>query len=73
MFILCHSQKKLDNDVPGGTLLVKMWNGKDTDSVVQAMGKCFVNVQTVKPMASRADSAEIFLLARGFSLLQSQS
>jgi len=66
---ICLLQKTLEND--GGTLLVKLWQGKDTDSVIQAMRKCFAKVQTVKPLASRADSAEIFLLARQFSLLRS--
>jgi len=61
-------QKKLENDGHGGTLLVKLWQGCETDLVIQAMRKCFANVQTVKPLASRADSAEIFLLARQFSL-----
>jgi len=63
-------QNQLQNDDHGGTLLVKMWQGRHTDSVIQAMRKCFANVQTVKPLASRADSAEIFLLARQFSLRQ---
>ena len=68
---LCCLQKKLENG--GGTLLVKLWQGKDTDSVMQAMRKCFAKVQIIKPLASRADSAEIFLLARQLSLLQSAS
>jgi len=64
-------QKKLENNDTGGTLLVKLWQGRHTDSVIEAMRKCFANVQTVKPLASRAESAEIFLLARQFSLLRS--
>ena len=50
---------------------MKLWQGNETDSVIGAMRKCFADVQTVKPLSSRANSAEIFLLARKFSLLQS--
>jgi len=71
MIFWCCFQKKPENDSHGGTLLVKLWQGNETDSVIRAMRKCFANVQIVKPLASRADSAEIFLLAREFSLLQS--
>jgi len=70
VIFLCGVQKKLENGNCGGTLLVKLWQGGKTDSVIEAMSKCFANVQTVKPQASRADSAEIFLLAREFSLSQ---
>jgi len=66
---LCCLQKVPESD--GGALLVKLWQGKDTDSVVKAMCKCFTKVQIIKPLASRAESAEIFLLARHFSLSQS--
>jgi len=57
----------------GGKLLVKLWQGRDTSKVMNAMQKCFSDVRIVKPAASRANSAEIYLLAQGFSLEVNQS
>lgn len=47
---------------------MKLWQGGDTSIVMNAMNKCFSDVRVVKPCASRVNSAEIFLLAQGFSL-----
>uniref|UniRef100_A0A0B7AWZ3 rRNA methyltransferase 2, mitochondrial n=1 Tax=Arion vulgaris TaxID=1028688 RepID=A0A0B7AWZ3_9EUPU len=50
----------------GGTLLCKLWMGGDQQRLESAMRTVFDNVRVVKPDASRCDSSEIFLLARGF-------
>jgi 23S rRNA (uridine2552-2'-O)-methyltransferase len=49
-----------------GSLLIKVWSngelGKFVDSVKLAYDSC----KYVKPDASRADSAELYILAKGF-------
>jgi len=52
----------------GGTCVVKLWRGCETDKLTEAMRKCFTKVREVKPLASRADSAEIFVLGTEFYL-----
>jgi 23S rRNA (uridine2552-2'-O)-methyltransferase len=50
----------------GGAFLCKVLQG-GTETVLLAELKCdFENVKHVKPPASRSDSAELYLLARGF-------
>lgn len=56
----------------GGTLLCKLWMGGDQSRLDAAMKSVFDNVRCVKPDASRDDSAEIFLLGRGFKSLKNR-
>ncbi|HEY2482161.1 MAG TPA: RlmE family RNA methyltransferase [Caulobacteraceae bacterium] len=51
---------------PGGALLVKAFQGGETAVVVASLKAAFADVRHVKPKASRAESAELYLLARGF-------
>jgi len=51
---------------PGGTLLVKAFQGSGFSQFVAELKKHFASVATRKPAASRAESAEIYLLARRF-------
>ena len=43
-----------------------MTAGGTEDEMIKAMKKDFATVRHVKPMASRDDSAELFVLATGF-------
>lgn len=51
---------------PGGTLLIKVFQGSGFDELRQAMRAQFESVVVRKPDASRARSAEVYLLARGY-------
>ncbi len=49
---------------PGGTLLVKAFQGEDYDTFLAALRQDFAEVRAVKPKASSHQSSELFLLAR---------
>jgi 23S rRNA (uridine2552-2'-O)-methyltransferase len=51
---------------PGGTFLAKVLQGGTEASLLAALKRDFREVKHVKPPASRADSAELYLLATGF-------
>lgn len=51
---------------PGGTFLAKVIQGGTEGLLLTALKKDFAVVKHVKPLASRADSAELYLLATGF-------
>jgi 23S rRNA (uridine2552-2'-O)-methyltransferase len=51
---------------PGGTFLAKVLQGGTEAKLLAALKRDFVSVRHVKPAASRADSAELYLLAMGF-------
>jgi 23S rRNA (uridine2552-2'-O)-methyltransferase len=51
---------------PGGTYLAKVLRGGTEGEMLKMMKKDFATVRHVKPMASRDDSAELFVLAMGF-------
>ena len=51
---------------PGGTYLAKVLRGGTEGELLKLMKKDFTTVRHVKPMASRDDSAELFVLAMGF-------
>ena len=53
---------------PGGTLLVKVFQGAGTDELRRQMREFFESVVVRKPEASRDRSREFFLLARGRKL-----
>ena len=50
----------------GGSVLCKIWMGGKQHLLENAMKKLFVDVKAVKPPASRADSAELYLLGKGY-------
>ncbi len=50
----------------GGNLVAKMFEGETSNSIRKRFRACFDGVQTVKPVASRSQSREVFLVARGF-------
>ncbi|HEY2178156.1 MAG TPA: RlmE family RNA methyltransferase [Caulobacteraceae bacterium] len=50
---------------PGGAFLAKAFQGGETAEVVTRLKTRFATVRHVKPKASRAESAELYLLAQG--------
>ncbi len=53
---------------PGGTFLVKLFQGSGSDEFVRNLRSSFGKVITRKPKASRPRSREIYILARGFKI-----
>jgi 23S rRNA (uridine2552-2'-O)-methyltransferase len=51
---------------PGGTFLAKVLQGGTEAALLAALKRDFASVKHVKPVASRSDSAELYLLAAGF-------
>lgn len=47
-------------------LLVKLWNNGSVPQLEQDMLRFYEKVRFIKPAASRSDSAEVFMLAKGF-------
>ena len=51
---------------PGGVFLAKVLQGGASQELVAWLNRSFAKVRHVKPKASRADSAEMYVLATGF-------
>jgi 23S rRNA (uridine2552-2'-O)-methyltransferase len=51
---------------PGGAFLAKVFQGGTEHRMLAELKRDYGNVKHVKPPASRADSAELYLLATGF-------
>jgi 23S rRNA (uridine2552-2'-O)-methyltransferase len=51
---------------PGGTFLAKVIQGGTESELLASLKRDFATVKHVKPPASRADSAELYVLATGF-------
>jgi 23S rRNA (uridine2552-2'-O)-methyltransferase len=56
----------LDVLSPGGTFLAKVLQGGTERELLELLKRTFQTVRHVKPPASRADSAELYVLATGF-------
>jgi 23S rRNA (uridine2552-2'-O)-methyltransferase len=54
---------------PGGSLLVKAFQGEGLDSFAKRLATCFGTVKRIKPKASRPESREIYLLARNYGMV----
>lgn len=52
--------------VPGGTLLVKVFQGSGFPEFTKELRQHFREVKIRKPKSSREDSKEVYLLAKGF-------
>ena len=52
----------------GGSLLAKAFQGEGLDEFVRELGGRFGTVKRIKPKASRAESREIYLLARNYGM-----
>ncbi len=64
----CEAAHELARELlaPGGVLVVKAFHGGGESDLMNAMKKDFTKVRTFKPDASRADSAETYIVAAGF-------
>ncbi len=51
---------------PGGFFLCKLFQGGETGELVTQLKRDYALVRHIKPGASRADSAELYVLATGF-------
>ena len=51
---------------PGGTFVAKVLQGGTERSLLEQLKRDFAKVRHVKPAASRADSAEMYVVASGF-------
>jgi 23S rRNA (uridine2552-2'-O)-methyltransferase len=54
---------------PGGALLLKLFQGSGFQELVQSVRQRFATVKLRKPEASRARSAEVYLLARSLRMV----
>lgn len=53
----------------GGDLLMKVFQGREFQPLVARLRRSFESVKLRKPKASRARSAEVYVLARGYRLV----
>lgn len=53
-----------------GTFLFKVWDGKEVPILEMDLERFYKNIKIMKPKASRSDSSEKFILARGFKGIQ---
>jgi 23S rRNA (uridine2552-2'-O)-methyltransferase len=51
---------------PGGSLVVKVFQGGATGDLLAALKRSFAELRHAKPPASRAESAETYVIAKGF-------
>lgn len=51
---------------PGGTLVIKTFQGEGFDALLRALRERFTSVVSRKPRASRPESREQYLVAKGF-------
>ncbi|MCY4397522.1 MAG: RlmE family RNA methyltransferase [Rhodospirillaceae bacterium] len=51
---------------PGGAFVSKVFRGGADGDLLKRVRECFESVRHIKPPASRPDSAETYLIARGF-------
>jgi 23S rRNA (uridine2552-2'-O)-methyltransferase len=54
---------------PGGDLLMKVFQGREFQPLIARLRQRFESVKLRKPKASRARSAELYVLARGYRLV----
>jgi len=55
---------------PGGVFLVKVFQGEEFTGLLKEMKALFREVRTIKPSASREESRETYLFARGLKGIQ---
>jgi len=51
---------------PGATFVAKMFQGSGSDEYMKELRKSFEKVLTRKPSASRKESREVYIVAKGF-------
>lgn len=67
---LCEAAFEFASEVlsPGGAFIAKILRGGAESQLLQAIKQQFTVVKHVKPAASRADSAEMYIVATGFKV-----
>jgi len=70
MIYLCELALDLARAVlkPGGTLVVKIFQGEGFDAFLKDLRSSFRRVASRKPKSSRSRSRELYLVATGYSL-----
>jgi 23S rRNA (uridine2552-2'-O)-methyltransferase len=65
---LCELALELAREVlkPGGSLLVKLFQGQGSDEYLRDVRSSFRRVKIRKPKASRTRSKEVYVVARNF-------
>jgi 23S rRNA (uridine2552-2'-O)-methyltransferase len=65
---LCEAAADFAREIlaPGGAFLAKVFRGGTENALLASLKRDFAKVQHVKPPASRADSPELYVLARDF-------
>jgi len=53
---------------PGGNFLVKLFQGEGFESYIDTVRPKFDTSRILKPKASRSESREVYLLARGYGI-----
>lgn len=53
-----------------GIILFKVWDGKEVPILEMDLGRFYRSIKILKPLASRSESSEKFILARGFKGIQ---
>lgn len=53
-----------------GNLLFKVWDGKEVPILQMDLERFYKSIKILKPQASRSDSSEKFILAKGFKGIQ---
>lgn len=51
---------------PGGTFVAKAFQGGEMGALIAGLKREFREVRNIKPRASRAESSEVYVVARGF-------
>ena len=51
---------------PGGAFVAKVWQGGTESALLDRLKRAFAQARHAKPKASRAESAEMYLVAQGF-------
>lgn len=54
---------------PGGSFIVKLFQGEGVDPFVKELRSAFGSVRLVKPQASRSESREMYVLARNYGIV----
>ena len=63
----------LHNAAPGSSLLTKTFNGSNHSKIIRDLERVYSSVRTVKPPSSRAESAEVFILAQNLKEIKKKT
>lgn len=67
IMMLCNSvlEFALRLSAPKASLLVKIWDNGEAPKFIKKLEEYYETVRTIKPISSREESTEKFILARG--------